>query len=89
MTETRTKQIPIQLADDPDDDIRIARMEMELFTWRKQLIDEGYGVVNVEMEAIDSEVALIDGEIKPLVVVFQVTMHIVRKTHIPHQRKEK
>lgn len=79
ITETRTKHVVIDLSDDPDDDIRIARMEMELFTWRQELKSEGYRVTNIDMDAIDSHLAIVDGEIKPTFVVFKVIVTITPK----------
>ena len=78
--ETRTKDVVIDLHDDPDDDIRIARMEMELFTWREALKKEGFRVVNIDMGAVDSETAHApDGSLHVLNVTFRVTMFIVPK----------
>ena len=65
-------------------------MEMELLPWRLDLKDEGYNVVNIEMHSVDSTPVWEDGQITRLDnVTFEVTMHIVKTTNIPRQRKEK
>ena len=80
MTETRTQNFTIDLSDNPDEDIRVARMEMNILPWKWALRDEGWKVSDIKMEPVHTEWVIYDMTEGPrkVAVTFEVIMFITR-----------